>query len=122
MVRESDLNFVLSVVYDVLEQKIPSLGNLSLGHLEATSQIGGYGSIVLSFVLLGDIECKVTLVLDWEPVLALAKELSTVAGGGEVLDAGGPKLLEPVVQEMLNALTAKAEASNLKVDGFYCLP
>lgn len=113
MLNAQEVNTLLESFYAVLENKVPSLGPLSVTEPAGVPTSGAYGSVILGALFTGDLEGKLTVTFDWETVYLIAEVLLQARSEG--FGEESQRALENLFQETLNEVTERLRAEGRNV-------
>ena len=68
MLDASQVNTILDSVLDTIEAQAPAVAPFSVGTPEGVVLRGAYGSVVLGALVSGDLDGKITIILEWDLV------------------------------------------------------
>ena len=114
MLRADQINVVLDALHGALREKIPHLKSPVLGGMELVKTDGTYGSVAFGTLLAGDVDGKITVILEWETALKLATKVTK--GKLDHFGDEAKGALEEALQRANEIMTTRFSEMGLKVD------
>jgi chemotaxis protein CheY-P-specific phosphatase CheC len=113
LLNANQINSILNVFFDEIESRLPEWNGMSVGEISSVSS-GVHGPFMMSALISGEHEGKITLLLEWDTATKLAGDL--LQKPIESFDEESKEIVESLFHETMNGIASTLNTASQNVE------